>query len=192
MYGVDRKQLAILRALHKKNMNDNIKYGFNGGKVITYLPGNYFPRPYTAGAKAFSNLITAESVPDYDDWGWDNYWTCNDWVEWHKALKKKFGKEKADSVWISAWDKQDMFEHNMNWCKYDSGFAHYMSSENLPVGHLLSDVIVGAGDVGGNLIDAAAGTSKVLKIIIPVAIVLASGIFLYWGYKTFVKGKVGK
>ena len=30
--------------------------------------------------------ITENSVPNMDDWGWDNYWNCQDWIEWHKII----------------------------------------------------------------------------------------------------------
>jgi hypothetical protein len=29
-----------------------------------------------------------------------------EWVQWHKDLKKIFGKKKANSLWIFAWAKR--------------------------------------------------------------------------------------
>ena len=33
--------------------------------------------------------IDAYSQPDYDDWGWDDYWDINDWKNWYDALEKQ-------------------------------------------------------------------------------------------------------
>ena len=41
--------------------------------------------------------ITENSVPNMDNWGWDDYWNCEDWVQWHKIMKSKKGKQYADS-----------------------------------------------------------------------------------------------
>ncbi|MFA6569659.1 MAG: hypothetical protein WCT77_00270 [Bacteroidota bacterium] len=69
-----------------------------------------------------ANNITWDSVPIFDGWGWDDHWTLNDWVTWHKALRVKYssdnktkkdslGREwlynlKADPIWINQWRKQ--------------------------------------------------------------------------------------
>lgn len=69
--------------------------------------------------------ITADSTPDYDDWGMDDYWSLADWVEWHKQLRNKYSSDnkeakteidgtyylikwntKADQIWLDAWKKQ--------------------------------------------------------------------------------------
>lgn len=126
--------------------------------------------------------ITADSVPDYDNWGPDDYWSCTDWINWHKALKAKFGKVKADETWLHAWNEQDSFEHAFNWCKYAGDFNSYAKSENLNVSHLLADLINGVTSVGENAITTATTTSKILKYLIPVAVVLvALGVLFYFG-----------
>ena len=33
-------------------------------------------------------VTTWNIVPDYDAWGVDTSWTCDNWVQWHKELKK--------------------------------------------------------------------------------------------------------
>ena len=123
--------------------------------------------------------ITAESTPVYDGFGFADYWSCTDWTYWHSLLKAKFGKVQADQTWLQAWNKQDAFESNYNWCKYSSSFNSYVNSENLPVTHLLSDVISGGTKVGENLIGTAVQTSKVplnvasiLKWLIPTLLII--------------------
>ena len=50
--------------------------------------------------------IDAYSQPDYDDWGWDDYWDINDWKNWYVALEKQFGASEAGKKWLEAWNKQ--------------------------------------------------------------------------------------
>ena len=38
-------------------------------------------------------VTTWNTAPNYDEWGSDSYWSCADWVQWHKLLKEKFGKD---------------------------------------------------------------------------------------------------
>ena len=51
--------------------------------------------------------ITANSYPDYDSWGWDNYWGCTDWMIWYGKLKEAYGTTEAKQRWKSAWEMQD-------------------------------------------------------------------------------------
>lgn len=48
-------------------------------------------------------MITADSTPDYDEWGPDTYWRCQDWVDWYSALEARDGSQKADRTWARAW-----------------------------------------------------------------------------------------
>ena len=67
-------------------------------------------------------IITAHSVPDYDNFGIDSYWTCTDWMIWYDKLKDEFGKTDARLKWRSAWEKQDIAESNFMWCGFDDVF----------------------------------------------------------------------
>jgi hypothetical protein len=123
-------------------------------------------------------IITWDSKPDYDGWGWDDYWSCADWITWHKELVKKFGKDKANQLWLTAWQQQDPFESNYSWCKYDTAFSNYLKSQGIDVGHLLSKVINTGGNVIENVGEAADSTTKILKWVLPVALI-AGGVLLY-------------
>ena len=50
--------------------------------------------------------IDAYSQPDYDDWGWDDYWDINDWKKWYEEMEKQFGAAEAGKKWLEAWSKQ--------------------------------------------------------------------------------------
>lgn len=128
--------------------------------------------------------ITADSIPDYDSYGIDDYWSCVDWINWHKALKAKYSKTVADQTWQNAWDKQDSFEHAYNWCKYGSTFNSYVNSQGLDASNIFGDVISGGTKITENVIGGATATSKVLKYAIPVlAIILVIGLIIYFGKK---------
>jgi len=58
--------------------------------------------------------IDAYSQPDYDDWGWDDYWDINDWRRWYDALEQQFGASEAGKIWLEAWNKQGSFTSPIN------------------------------------------------------------------------------
>lgn len=125
-------------------------------------------------------LITADSKPDYDEWGYDDYWSCDDWIEWHKKLKAKFGKQIADQTWLQAWNAQGSFESNYNWCKYGGAFNTYVRNEKLNASWWLPNILNSVTGVAEDAGDAAKNTSNVLKVVIPVIIVAAAlGVLIY-------------
>jgi hypothetical protein len=74
--------------------------------------------------------ITAQSLPDYDEWGPDQHWGCTDWMVWYDKLKEEYGKNEARVVWKSAWEKQgywdvlykialELFLRKINWILQD-------------------------------------------------------------------------
>lgn len=124
--------------------------------------------------------ITADSIPDYDEWGYDSYWSCDDWINWHKALKAKFGKTSADKTWTEAWNKQDGFESNYNWCKYQGVFNTYVKAENLNATWWLPNILNNVTGVAEDASDAAKNVSNVIKVIIPVVVIGAAiAVFIY-------------
>jgi hypothetical protein len=48
----------------------------------------------------------AYAQPDYDDWGWDDYWLVTDWQRWYEEMEKQFGAAEAGKKWLEAWSKQ--------------------------------------------------------------------------------------
>lgn len=138
--------------------------------------------------------ITADSVPDLDDWGWDDFWGCQEWVLWHKALKQKYGKPTADDKTVTWYLKQTTGASALDCRSFNSGFRDYFGKEKIldamygsvawikPIG-AASDLIGSASDVVSNAGDAAANVAKTLKVVIPIAIVLGIGTLMYIGYK---------
>src|SRR5436190_1674403 len=52
----------------------------------------------------------ADAYPLYNDnvlkvWNWfDNVWNCNDWIVYHRSVKAKYGKPKADETFLAFWN----------------------------------------------------------------------------------------
>lgn len=140
--------------------------------------------------------ITADSRPDYDDWGPDNYWSCLDWITWHKAMKAKYGQERANQVFVQYYGEAGFGAASYDCRTFNSDFREYARDNGF-----LDQLYGGIGvimqpfgwaiETGGNLVEniggAAVGTTKVLRILIPVAAIAIIGGALYWGYTKYIK-----
>lgn len=147
--------------------------------------------------------ITADTIPDLDDWGFDSFWDCIDWIEWHKIMKSVKGKQVADATFLQYWNMQSTGAHGIDCRSLNNGFRDYFRSQNLldslysgigviaqPIG-TAGDVAGAAGDVISNVASTASNTSKVLTWLIPTIIVIVVIIVLIWVWVKFI-GKPGK
>lgn len=50
--------------------------------------------------------INADSYPDYDDWGYDDYWKLPEWQTFYDELIKKYGADEGSRRWLDAWHRQ--------------------------------------------------------------------------------------
>ncbi len=144
--------------------------------------------------------ISADTMP-VSEWG------CVEWMTWHKRLVVKHGTELANEIFQSEWDKQGIFDPELNFCRYNNDFVNYFLSKGLDVRSFISaiftnvtEVVAGGTDdiretveeVGGALVttgdvisDVATGaenTSSALKWLLPVGLgitVVVGGIVLH-------------
>lgn len=68
------------------------------------------------------------------------------WIQWHKDLKKIFGKKKANSIWLYAWAKRGGVQSSAN----TSGLRDYMDSQGVDI------TTTGLGELSdaiGNVLD---------------------------------------
>lgn len=155
------------------------------------MDNNYF---VNTKPKKFDFTITADSVPDLDEWGWDDYWKINDWITWHKAMKKKYGKDYANTKFLQWWGKQttganplDARSFNSDFRKYakDNGFLNALYADApiiQPIG-AGTDIISGASDVVSNVGETVVSASKVVKILVPVLLVAGFFLLIMYAYK---------
>ena len=122
--------------------------------------------------------ITAQSLPDYDDWGMDQYWTCSDWMIWYDKLKDFHGKTDARIKWKSAWEKQGYWDHAINQCPLEQTFRDFSRKNKLDSAGLLSDALVGLGDTLSGGFKTLGWFGKNLPWILPVGLVIVGGFYI--------------
>jgi hypothetical protein len=135
------------------------------------------------------------SVPDYDEWGRDSFWSCDDWMRWHGLLKQHFGPEKARYIWNHAYKQGTMFAAHSDCRTFNSDFRAYATKNNLetyagasflgPVMNIVGgamDLIDGIGDAISGVAGGIGKAGNVIKIIVPLALV---GTGVYFGVKAY-------
>ena len=55
--------------------------------------------------------INADSYPDYDADGWDEYWKLPDWQTFYDKLIGKYGADEGSRRWLDAWWRNDQTSH---------------------------------------------------------------------------------
>ena len=76
-------------------------------------------------------LIDWNTVPDYDQWGVDSYWSCDNWITWHKSLVKHFGSEVAKQLWDYAYAQSGSLSSNLDCRTFNSSFRKYVNENGL-------------------------------------------------------------
>lgn len=149
--------------------------------------------------------ITANSVPDLDEWGLDDYWSCSDWINWHKAVAQAYGVQAANEKFLSEWNKQSFGAHALDCRSFNSAFREYTKSVGLhdalydgaliakPLGltadtlttvtNTASDVVQGAGSAVSGLAGGIGDFGKSLKYLIPIVLIVAIGVIGFTIYK---------
>ena len=141
------------------------------------------------------SVTTWNTAPDYDQWGNDTSWSCDDWIMWHKLLKEKFGQNKANFMWDYAFAQSGNLSSNLNCRTFNSSFRTYIKNNGLnPFANagIFAPVLQGAGtiqDVTGNVLGGvtsffSSNNVKNILNIVAVGAVVFGGIY---AYKTFKK-----
>lgn len=139
------------------------------------------------------------AIPVLDGWGWGDYWDCDDWITYHKSYKAVLGQAAANDMFIKQFKLQTSDMSPFNWCKYNSTFANYFSSQGIDVGNMISNLVVGTGNVATsvattatnlgtaaeNLSQGISNTTKVASYILPLALLGIAAI----AYKRASAGK---
>ena len=128
--------------------------------------------------------ITAQSLPDYDDFGFDQYWGCTDWMVWYDRLKEEHGKKEARIIWKSAWEKQDYFDYAYNQCPLQDDFRDFSRKNRLDSTGLFSDFFVGLGDTASGAFKSLGWIGRNLPWIVPLTLVVTGGFYVARTIKT--------
>lgn len=151
-------------------------------------------------------VINWNTVPDYDEWGIDNFWSCQEWITWHKRLVEHFGKQSANEIWNYAYAKSGNLSSNLDCRTFNSAFRKYVSENGLSPyenAGIVAPVLQGYGTAGDIVSGALGATSNVsqglfgsisslfsgnnFKNTMSVALI-AGGVFgIAYVYRTFKK-----
>ncbi len=146
-------------------------------------------------------VITWKTVPDYDEWGWDTFWKCDDWITWHKKLAEHFGEKTATEIWNYAFSKTTNLSSNLDCNSFDSAFRKYAKEHGLkPNTDLIvevfgtsTDVLTGALGTTSNVASGLFGTvdgifgGNNLKKTINIVLIAGGLIGIAYVYKSFKK-----
>lgn len=100
--------------------------------------------------------ITWMSKPDYDSWGADSYWSCEEWKQWYFALKNHFGAEEARKIWLKYASKVDSFEH-FNWCRWNKSFAQFLKDNKLDG---VDNILSRSGTTAASILDSGLNAAR--------------------------------
>jgi hypothetical protein len=134
-------------------------------------------------------IRTWNTVPDYDEWGFDTYWDCDHWMQWHKELKNKFGDDRAKYIWEYAFEKGSAFSKHWDCRSFNREFRAYVAKEKLnpykstPLEILVRPIGIGT-DVVGGAFDVVEGIGRNTKTILTIGLVLATAYFGFKAYKS--------
>ena len=128
-----------------------------------------------------------EATPDFDDWGWDDYWEIEDWVTWHGAMKAKYGLTQANSNFLKAWHEQGFGASPYNARTFNTSFRDYAQENGFYEG--LFDAATGlilrpaaaiieeAPKAVENVVTGVSNAASATKWIIPVVIFGVIGLY---------------
>lgn len=141
-------------------------------------------------------VTTWNITPDYDQWGIDTWWSCEEWIMWHQELKKHFGSSRARQIWEYAFNKSG-FGSGTEWCaETNTRFRAYIKTNNLSTGGIGAGVLGDVIDIPAKVIDFASDTVSnvsdffsggTTKKILTVGLVVGGLVALAYVYQSFKK-----
>jgi uncharacterized membrane protein (DUF2068 family) len=133
-------------------------------------------------------VTTWNTAPDYDEWGIDDSWDCNDWMQWHKLLKAKFGKEKAKYIWDYAYAQGTTGASHFDCRTFNTSFREYARKEGLDT-YASAGIFAPVLDITGSGIEVVGGASNFVgsigKNLKWLGWVAVGGVVIYAGFKIY-------
>ncbi len=99
------------------------------------------------------------------------YSTAEQWKLWHEALKKEFGRDRANNLWLEAWQQRGDNAAN------NEELRTYLAKQGVNLDKDWQDAAVnfGAGVVGG-IGDVFASIRRNMMIMAIIALVIVVGV----------------
>lgn len=156
--------------------------------------------------------INASSTPIYNTWGFADYWSCADWINWYTQLRTVYTSDESDYIWSKAWldgvssvsggngtapGANYIVDSSPLDCRtFDDNFKAFLDKNpNLKsavfsgLGGLIAkpaglavDVVNGVVSFGSSAVKTVTNTGTVLKYLIPTTIVALVILLLVFVY----------
>tara|TARA_R110000824_G_scaffold178585_1_gene358368 strand:- start:2880 stop:3305 length:426 start_codon:yes stop_codon:yes gene_type:complete len=131
---------------------------------------------------SLGNVMSCDTEPLLDGWGWADYWMCGDWITYHKMLMANCGMTKEQALLRVEQELSDRGTFAHEWfCQFDKDFREYFQSQGADFG-VLSNIVNNVGQGTEGITDNFGNLGKYLKVAIPVALL---GVGLFYGYKAY-------
>jgi len=127
--------------------------------------------------------ITADSLPDYDGFGWDKYWTCTDWMIWYSRLKDAHGAAEARLTWKTHWEQQDSTASPYMWCLYSDDFYAFIKENELGLKNNIADITSSGGKAITGLFKGFGWIGQNIIWIAPTILIIGGAAYGYKYYK---------
>lgn len=139
-------------------------------------------------------VTTWNTAPDYDEWGVDNFWNCNDWITWHGKLATHFGEKNAKDIWDYAYSESGGLSSNLDCRTFNSAFRAYVNKNGLSpyaTAGIFAPILQTYGTAGDVLSGALSGVSSIFagnnfKKILNIALIggfIFGGVYIYKSIK---------
>jgi len=76
-------------------------------------------------------LITADSEPDLDGWGFDSYWDASNWVYWFNRNQEKYGSSRAKEKWSYYANKHTVGAAFNDWKIWNPDWVEFLKLNGL-------------------------------------------------------------
>lgn len=133
----------------------------------------------------FTATIHKDSVPDLDNWGFDDYWDCDDWIKWYKARKQSYGATDAKETFLRYFSKRTAFGHELT-CFNTSYFYDYFTREGVFSRDAAIEAVRGASNVVSNTAQSASNATKAISNIskyLPYILLVLALVLVFWALR---------
>lgn len=150
---------------------------------MNYSPDNidgpnyyFYNRSVHSVGNPFHNLLAdsfpMENLPNYKQW------SCDQWVDFHRRLKSKYGKANANLVWQEFWNNKP---HGWlgDQCVRESSFTSYFKNQGITFNESFFSIV---GKFGSNV-----KTGLIVAGVVVGGALAAYLVFLAWNAITVQK-----
>lgn len=134
------------------------------GTDIYYISGHRSPR--IGLGQFYPGDLSADSVPNPDEWGPDNYWTPQAYIDWFTLNIAVYGIEAAKNKMYQAIDTWTFGGVEFDYC-YDQRFTEFFAGYGIDVATGFCRIVNEGGEVLDDVTETVSSVTSIGKIAIP-------------------------